>query len=273
MHHCERENDLMDWDDTRVIAGSGIHQKHTHQTVNRDEGADQLSHTWDTVLRRSDCRWRCRPAVPRRKMVPKPVNKTGLQLTASGVTDTQTNLPRSQCTSRTWFRPGLVLIQSWFRPGLVLIQSWFRPGLVLIQSWFRPDLDLVQSWFRPDLDLVQSWFSPGSVLVQSRFRTLQTALILQTIRPHHGPAHLCLLLFSMALVFFLYLRAPESSSKDLRTRDSPPEHLQEPDSPPEHQQEPDSPSEHLQEPDSLPEDLKERLNLSAPLPLRTRMIV
>ncbi|XP_048120771.1 uncharacterized protein LOC125308359 [Alosa alosa] len=59
--HCKRENHLMNWDAAKVIRteSNKFHRwikeaveirKRASKTVNRDEGAYQLSHTWDTVL-------------------------------------------------------------------------------------------------------------------------------------------------------------------------------------------------------------------------------
>ena len=58
--HCKRENHLMNWDAAKVIRtesntfylwiGEVEIRKRDPKTVNRDEGAYQLSHTWDTVL-------------------------------------------------------------------------------------------------------------------------------------------------------------------------------------------------------------------------------
>ena len=61
--HCKRENHLMDWDKAKVIhresnrfqrwirKAVGI-RKRALKTMNRDEGAYQLAHTWDAVLRK-----------------------------------------------------------------------------------------------------------------------------------------------------------------------------------------------------------------------------
>ena len=59
--HCKRENHLMDWDAARVIRTerNRYHRwikeaveirKRAPNTMNRDDGAYQLSHTWDMVL-------------------------------------------------------------------------------------------------------------------------------------------------------------------------------------------------------------------------------
>ena len=61
--HCKRENHLMDWDAARIVKTESNKfqrwikeaveiRKRAPKTVNRDEGAYQLSHTWDTVLQR-----------------------------------------------------------------------------------------------------------------------------------------------------------------------------------------------------------------------------
>ena len=61
--HCQRENHRMNWDAAKVIGteSNKFHRwireaveirKRAPKTVNRDEGAYQLSHTWDAVLQR-----------------------------------------------------------------------------------------------------------------------------------------------------------------------------------------------------------------------------
>lgn len=61
--HCKRENHLMDWDKAKVIHRESNRfqrwireaieiRKRAPKTVNRDEGAYQLAHAWDAVLRK-----------------------------------------------------------------------------------------------------------------------------------------------------------------------------------------------------------------------------
>ena len=61
--HCKRNNHIMDWDNTRIITSeSNKHKrwikeaieirKRAQDTINRDEGAYMLSHTWDSLLQR-----------------------------------------------------------------------------------------------------------------------------------------------------------------------------------------------------------------------------
>ena len=59
--HCKRENHVMDWDKARVIKqeNNRYHRwikeaieirKRGPDTMNRDEGAFMLSHTWTSIL-------------------------------------------------------------------------------------------------------------------------------------------------------------------------------------------------------------------------------
>ncbi|KAM9332696.1 uncharacterized protein KZ484_017809 [Pholidichthys leucotaenia] len=61
--HCKRNNHIMDWDNTKIIGSeSNRHKrwikeaieirKRGKDTMNRDEGAFMLSHTWDHILQR-----------------------------------------------------------------------------------------------------------------------------------------------------------------------------------------------------------------------------
>ena len=61
--HCKRENHLMDWDRAKIVhrESNKYHRwireaveirRRAPETMNRDEGQYQLSHTWDTVLQR-----------------------------------------------------------------------------------------------------------------------------------------------------------------------------------------------------------------------------
>ena len=61
--HCKRENHLMDWDRAKIVhrESNRYHRwireaveirRRAPETMNRDEGQYQLSHTWDTVLQR-----------------------------------------------------------------------------------------------------------------------------------------------------------------------------------------------------------------------------
>ncbi|ROL41051.1 hypothetical protein DPX16_0381 [Anabarilius grahami] len=64
LDHCKRENHIMDWDNARVIRAESnkYHRwireaieirKRAPRTMNRDEGAYTLSHTWDVVLEKA----------------------------------------------------------------------------------------------------------------------------------------------------------------------------------------------------------------------------
>ncbi|XP_067262791.1 cytosolic phospholipase A2 gamma-like [Chanodichthys erythropterus] len=66
--HCKRENHIMDWDNARVIRAESnkYHRwireaieirKCAPRTMNRDEGAYTLSHTWDVVLEKASDKW------------------------------------------------------------------------------------------------------------------------------------------------------------------------------------------------------------------------
>ncbi len=71
--HCKRENHVVDWEKARVIRteSNKFHRwireaieirKRAHRTVNWDEGAYMLLHTWDAVLKKlSNSRGRSRP--------------------------------------------------------------------------------------------------------------------------------------------------------------------------------------------------------------------
>ena len=61
--HCKRENHLMDWEEAKIVHRESNKfqrwireaveiRKRAPRTVNRDEGAYLLSHTWDAVLQR-----------------------------------------------------------------------------------------------------------------------------------------------------------------------------------------------------------------------------
>ena len=82
--HCRRERHVMDWDNAKVIGMEDNKykrwikeaieiRKRAHRTVNRDEGAYQLSRTWDAVLKKSDTRWRYSSTYAGRRMAPKSV--------------------------------------------------------------------------------------------------------------------------------------------------------------------------------------------------------
>lgn len=61
--HCKRNNHIMDWDKARIISSKGSKHKHwirvviqirkrAKDTMNPDEGAFMLCHTWDSFLQR-----------------------------------------------------------------------------------------------------------------------------------------------------------------------------------------------------------------------------
>ena len=61
--HCKRNNHIMDWDNTRIITSESNKlkrwmkeaieiRKRAQDTINRDEGAYMLSHTWDSILQK-----------------------------------------------------------------------------------------------------------------------------------------------------------------------------------------------------------------------------
>lgn len=72
------------------------------QTVNPDKGAFQLSHIWETVLIKSNCRWRCGLTAPSRKQCQnlfKSSNQSNITFVAGLIRDSQR---RTDCLTEVW---------------------------------------------------------------------------------------------------------------------------------------------------------------------------